>query len=147
MTDTSYLATTGIAFVRQLIPGFLPIITDPSTAAQTSELVRQHTNLLRLFQETVNTDRALKQQILEVFDDDYTQAINDPNIGFANVTAIQIITHLYDFFGKISPNDLEANAEKLMTPYDPSLPITTLFNQVENCVAYSEASNKPFNPT
>ena len=58
-----------------------------------------------------------------------------------------MITHLYDFFGKISPHDLEDNAEKIMTPDDPFLPITTLFTQVENCVAYSEAGNIPFTPT
>ena len=100
MTSASYLTTTGTAFIRPANPGYLPVIPDPCTAAQTAEFVRQHTNLLRMFQETVNTDRALKQQILEVFDEEYTQAICDPNVGFANVNSMQMITHLYDFLVK-----------------------------------------------
>ena len=59
-TSASYLTTTGSAFTRPANSWYLPVISDPCTAAQTAEIVRQHTNLLRVFQETVNTDRALK---------------------------------------------------------------------------------------
>jgi len=144
MTNASYFATTGVEFVLPANPGYLPVIPEAATAAQIAELVRQHTNLLRQFQETINTDRALVQLLLEIFDEEYTQAICDPNIGYANTTAMAIITHLYDSYGKITPHDLEDNAETLMTAYDPSLPITTLFKQIEDCVAYAEAGNAPF---
>lgn len=60
VTNTAYLIITGVAFVHHINPGYLPIIPDPATAAKTSKLLLQHKDLLRMFQEIVNIDCALK---------------------------------------------------------------------------------------
>ena len=96
-----------------------------------------------MFHDIQNIDRALKQQLIETFDDIYTDDLRDPNIGFTGTTAITIITHMYDFFGKISAADLAKNDEDMVTLYVSSTPITKLFSQIEEAVAYAEAGQTP----
>ena len=55
-----------------------------------------------------------------------------------------MITYLYNFFRKITPNGLERNAEIMMTHYDLSLSITSFFTQVENIISYTEVGGAYF---
>ena len=47
--------------------------------------------------------------------------------GFANVTTMQLIQHLYTTYQYITPGDLTDNNKRIQAPYDPSLLIKTLF--------------------
>ena len=144
MSDATYLLVSNTAFLHQPNPGLLPTIPTDATAAISYELVRQHKAALHMFHAVQNTDRALKQQLLETFDAIYTDDLRDSNIGFTGTTAITIITHLYDLFGNISAADLAKNDEDMVTPYDSSSPIMKLFSQIEEAVAYAEAGQTPF---
>ena len=97
-----------------------------------------------MFHEVQNSDRALKQQLLETFDAIYTDDFRDSDIGFTGTNAITIITYVYHLFGHISAVDLAKNDEDMVTPYDSSSPITKLFSQIEETVAYTEAGQTPF---
>ena len=57
---------------------------------------------------------------------------------------MELITHLYDYFGKISVADLSTNNETIMTPCDFSLPITKLFYQIEEVVSHAKVGRTPF---
>ena len=89
---------------------------------------------------------ALKQIIIETFDDVYTDDLHDPNMGFAGTTAMTIITHLYDSFEKTSVADLAKIDKDILTPYDYSLTITKLFSQIKEVAAYARAKKFPFTP-
>lgn len=60
-----------------------------------------------MYHETINTQHTLKQEILEAFCHTYTRSLNDPNIRYDNVTAMDMITHLNNCFGKIPPCNFE----------------------------------------
>ena len=144
MSDATYLLVANSSFLFPPNPGLLPTIPTGSTAADTYEMVRQHKVNLTTYREVHNTDRALKQIIIETFDDIYTDDLRDPNIGFTGTTAMALLTHLYDLFGNITAADLAKNDENMVTPYDSSTPITKLFSQIEEAVAYAEAGQTPF---
>ena len=74
----------------------------------------------------------------------FVSAISHHHIGFANVTILQILTHLYDTYALIRDPDLTSNKERMETPYDINLPIDTLFEQVEYAVEYAAQEHTPF---
>lgn len=90
-----------------------------------------------------NTDRSLKK-ITEIFDDVYIFDFHYPNTSFDGITAMKLIAHLYDYFGKKSAADLAQNDKTMTTLYDCSLLITKIFSQIEEVVVYAEARRTPF---
>jgi hypothetical protein len=44
----------------------------------------------------------------------------------------------------ISPTELTQNYERLNTPYDPNLPIETLFQQIQHARAFAVAGGQPY---
>ena len=57
--------------------------------------------------------------------------------GYVNVSALQIMTYLFDNYGDIKPGDLAENNKCLTTPYDISTPIETLWEQIKEATAFS----------
>ena len=144
LTDPVYHLSTGHHFVLPNNPGAVPTIPAGSTAAATGELVRQHAVELRQYLECQCTDQAIKQQILNAFDEMYTRGLRHPHTGYQNVTAIRLLTHLYATYGTISSWDLEQNDAEMKQPYDPTQPIETLFDQIETAQEFATAANTPY---
>ena len=53
-------------------------------------------------------------------------------VGLANLTPLQIITHLYASYGNIDEVDLETNKTNMMQPYSMDQPIETFVEQLEH---------------
>ena len=96
-----------------------------------------------LFHEYNNTDKTLKQQLLEAVDDMFTCALKNRFIGYANVTTKQLLTHMFTTYGQITGNDLRLNDASMNRAYDVNLPIEVLFNQIEDGMDYANAGNHP----
>ncbi len=62
----------------------------------------------------------------------YLRTLCHQATGFANVTTHQILNHLYNNYGKLSPADLQDNDSKLRSTYDPNQPIETFLDQIED---------------
>ena len=54
-----------------------------------------------------------------------------------------MISHLYDTYTCITPNALKENDKQLHQTYDPSLPLDTLVDQVEDAVDFAAAGKYP----
>ena len=89
MSEVTYLLVTNSVFDISTNTGLLHDIPTDSTTVNTYELVRQHKVVLTTYQEVYNTDRALKQIIIETFDD-----IRYPNIGFTGTTVMVLLTRI-----------------------------------------------------
>ena len=133
-------------FTKSTKPGISPTIPTGATRPQISEIVRQHTQNLRIWCETTRTDQALQQQIITVFDEEYLLGLRDPHTGFVGITTLNMLQHLYDNYGVISAVDLADNDDKLREAYDPSQPIETLFHRFEAAVEYADAAKRPYAP-
>ena len=55
-----------------------------------------------------------------------------------------MLTYLFDNYGDIEPGDLMENNCWLTAAYDVIAPIETLWEQIEEAMAYAEAANAPY---
>jgi hypothetical protein len=60
-------------------------------------------------------------------------------VGFANITAREMLDHLFMTYGNITAVDLEKNFEQMRRAWDPQQPVESLFKQIQDCDDYSEA--------
>ena len=65
------------------------------TAPQITLATKVHSENMRVWQEYTNIQEAVKKLILETVEDKYQRAIKDSNTGYAAMTAMQMIQHLY----------------------------------------------------
>jgi hypothetical protein len=90
-----------------------------------------------------NTLKELRTQLLAAVPRDLIEELADADSNFNNVTPLQIMQYLNKLYGKITPEMLAANLEKLSTPWNPTDPINTLWKQVKDCSAFAEKGGEP----
>jgi hypothetical protein len=56
-----------------------------------------------------------------------------------NISAKDMLDHLFDTYGNITAVDLEINVEHMRRAWDPQQPVESLFKQIQDCADYSEA--------
>ena len=54
---------------------------------------------------------------------------------------------MYTQYGNITPRDLQENEQKMITLFDTSLPIKTLYDQIEDAVELADAGLTPYSAT
>jgi hypothetical protein len=64
-------------------------------------------------------------------------------VGYANCTSLQLPTHLFTYYATIAPTELTQNYERLNTLYDPNQPIETLFQKIQDALAFAVAGGQP----
>ena len=64
-------------------------------------------------------------------------------VELANITPLQIITHLYRTYGDIDEINLETNKTNMMQPYSPDQSIRTLVEQLEYGRFFAAAGHQP----
>jgi hypothetical protein len=69
----------------------------------------------------------------------YLDVLNYKMVGFANISARDILDHLLSTYGNITAVDLEINFEHMRRSWDPQQPVESLFKQIQDCADYSEA--------
>jgi hypothetical protein len=60
-------------------------------------------------------------------------------VGYANISARDMLDHLFKTYGNITAVDLEINFEHMRRAWGPQQPVEYLFNQIQDCADYSEA--------
>jgi hypothetical protein len=69
----------------------------------------------------------------------YLDILNDDMVGFANITAREMLDHLFIKYGNVTAVDLENNFEQMRRTWDPQQPVESLLKQIQYCADYSEA--------
>jgi hypothetical protein len=69
----------------------------------------------------------------------YLDILNDNMVVYANISARDMLDHLFETYGNITAVDLEINFEHMRWAWDPEQPVETLFKQIQDCADYSEA--------
>ena len=140
----TYTVLTGHVFQPPVNPGPIANVAGNLTGPQIANAVRTHKEQLELWRLYNSTEQALKQQLISSFDDIYLKGISNRHTGFATITLIRMLQHLYDTYGDITPTELEDNDQKMKTAYDPTLPIETLYDQIEQAVDFADAGKAPY---
>ena len=144
VTPVVFNTLSHLPFVAPRNPGPNAVIPPAQTAAQISTIRETYETQAKLYQQYDATDKALKQQLINAVDDMFISAISHRHIGYANVTTLQILTHLYDTYAIIRDPDLTENKERMEAAYDINMPIETLFEQIEDAVEYAAQAHTPF---
>jgi hypothetical protein len=125
-------------------PGPSAAVVAGMMAAVIAETTRLHRKATQVYRTYHNVDQAIKKLIIESFNDAYRNALSDEIVGYANCTSLQLLTHLLTNYAMIAPTELTQNYERLNTPYDPNLPIETLFQQIQDAQAFAVAGGQPY---
>jgi hypothetical protein len=144
VTDDVYNTLSAVPFVPPVNPGPTPDHPDGATAAQITDFRFTYKTNAALFSEYNLADKALKQLLLGAVESMFVRSLTTRHVGYLNVTTNQLLQHLYTEYARISASDLLANDVKFKTPYDPNLPIESLFEQIEDAVDYAAAGNTPY---
>jgi hypothetical protein len=119
-------------------PGRAPANTD-KTAAQISAARHIWEEDVQTYRTCTSVQQALKKQIISVFEPMYLDILNDNMVGYANISARDMLDHLFETYGNITAVDLELNFEHMRRAWDPQQPVESLFKQIQDCTDYSES--------
>jgi hypothetical protein len=133
MTDTG-----PTLWISPQAPGRDPANTD-GTAAQISAAHHVWEEDAQTYRTYTSVQQALKKQIISVFEPMYLDVLNDNMVGFTNISARDMLDHLFSTYGNITAVDLEINFEHIRRAWDPQQPVESLFKQIQDCADYSEA--------
>jgi hypothetical protein len=143
MINEEYFSIATDVFPVPNNPGASAEVVAGTTAAVIAEMTRLHREATQVYRTYRNVDQAIKKLILEAFDEAYLNALSDEVVGYANCMSLDLLTHLLTFYAMIAPTELTQNYERLNTPYDPSQPIETLFQQIQDARAFADAGGQP----
>ena len=145
VSATVYATLSNQPFIVPANPGPTAAqLPNHPTAAQITDNIRAHAEELRLFRQYNTVSQALKRQIIEAVDDMYIRALRNRHTGYASVTPLQLVTHLYRTYGQITPMDLDANVTRFKRPFDPAQPFKTLIQQIEDAQEYADAGGNAY---
>jgi hypothetical protein len=86
------------------------------------------------YQTCTSVRQVLKKQIISIFEPMYLEILNDKMIGYANISARDMLDHLFETYGNITSVDLEINFEDMRRAWDPKQPVeylSRIFNIVQ----------------
>jgi hypothetical protein len=144
ISDSSYLVidpTTAVGptlWTSPQAPGRAPANTD-GTAAQISAARHIWEEDVQTYRTCTSVQQALKKQIISVFEPMYLDILNDNMVGYANISARDMLDHLFETYDNITAVDLEINFEHMRRAWDPQQPVESLSNQIQYCAGYSES--------
>ena len=144
LSPAAYATIAATQFIAPIYPGQHPNVPAGTSAANTSTIVRRHTEDLRQWREFKNVNTALKNQLLSALDDIYIRALKDRHVGYMNQSIRAILQHLFDNYGNITPLELEDNDTKMRAPWDPNSPFDCLVKQIEDGQDYADDGGQPY---
>jgi hypothetical protein len=109
------------------------------TAAQISAARHIWEEEFQTYRTYTSVQQALKKQIISVFEPMYLDVLNDNMVSFANISARDMMDHLFSTYGNITAVDLEINFEHMHRAWGPQQPVESLFKQIQYCADYYEA--------
>ena len=133
----NYLLIATVPFVAPVHPGNAPVHQQNATGAQITEVNRQFTADGKEHTSYINTEAALKKQLLQAVPATFTQKLSHSELGYANITTLALLTHLDTTYGTIQEEDLERNLTELHKPWQIDQPIETLFHQLTICRTFA----------
>ena len=143
MANATYVARSGQAFVAPVHPGPPPVHNAGTTQAIITEANRQYDRSLAEHSLYIQVKEELKKQILQAVDNQYLKPLEDPDFGYSDTTPLEMLTHLMTTYGSVTPQDIEANRDKLSEPWNPDEPIESLWERITTVRYYAEQAQEP----
>ena len=87
---------------------------------------------------------ALKSIIINAVEEVYIGKLCNKYTGYLGITAPDLLDHLFDRYGKITPADVEECKKQMSEPIYATQPIYIYFNRIDNTVQYANDGNFTF---
>ena len=97
-----------------------PDVDNLGTAVLVARAESTYKRDMERYQAYSTAEALLKAGVMACVDVEYYSTLENPNLGFHNVTTLQLITHLKNTYGKISAEQLIENVSRIQTPWHPS---------------------------
>jgi len=148
VTPAEYLIiSNNILFIAPAHPGLAPVHAAGATQFQITETNRQFQANCQEYELYQKVKLLVKTQILKAVPKQFTEALEDLNYGYNNVTILQLMTHLNTKYGKVTRTALEANFAELDRVWDTELEISTYFNAQRKIQQFAQPHNPITNDT
>ena len=144
LSPATYVTISPTAFIEPAYPGQHPAISASTNAANTSAIIRCHTEDTRQWREFKNVSTALKNQLLSAAEDIYVRALRDRHVGYMNQSIRNLLTHRFENYGNITQLELEDNDTKMRALWDPNSPFDCLVQQLEDGQDYTDNGGQPY---
>lgn len=141
MPDDDYIRLSGNAFAAPEDPGFDIDVAD--RAADNPIRERNHTAQRKRFLLYDSVTNSIRSQLLQAVESKYLDELEDPDLGFGNVPAKDILAHLFTEYGRIGPAELESNLNELGSAWDATGSIAEIWARVKKCRAFATAGGEP----
>jgi hypothetical protein len=86
---------------------------------------------VQTYRTCTSVQQALKKKIISVFEPMYLNILNENMVDYANISARDMLDHLFETYWNITAVDLEINFEHMRQAWDPQQPVETLFKQIQ----------------
>jgi hypothetical protein len=146
MLPALYTTLTATPYTAPLDPGVLPTIPANTTVAAREQLCLEHKEVRRVYGNHVNMDDALKGQVIDTVHDTYICEMRNKYTGYLGITTRDLLDHLLDRYGKITPADLELNNKRMNEPIDSTQTIDAFFKRIDDCTQYATDGRVPYTP-
>jgi hypothetical protein len=123
MPPAKYLIFSGVAFQLPEHPGLALVHAAAATQFQIAEANHMYDTTLLELSPVTTICKELKKQVLKAVNCLYQEALDNDTFGFANVTVITMLTHLFTHYGPITCANLEFNCASISTIWTPDNPI------------------------
>ena len=132
-------------FIRPVNPGMLTLPDPAPAAAVIGTLTRQHAEDLRVFNEFNCVDKACKKVLAGLVPDAYFRSFKNKYTGYANVTCLTILTHLWETYGALQDYEVQENDAKMKSAITAETIFEDFVEQIETSVA-AVATQVPYTP-
>ena len=130
-------------FVAPNHPGAHPGHANGATAAAITETNRVYLEQKQAAETYAKIHAAIKQQILDAVGEVFLMNLQDELLGYANVSAEDMLQHLSTTYGTITPDELDANKKLIEAEWNPDDPIETLWKRIQDAQRFAQAGNDP----
>ena len=115
-----YSIQSKVAFIASTNSGQNTIIPNNTTRPATSEIRQRQKENKDKFIDYNQANKTLKSQLINVVDEIYTRSMRDKYTGHARVTILQILTHIYDNYARISHSNIKENDFQMNEAWEPN---------------------------
>jgi cell division septum initiation protein DivIVA len=144
MTTPLYATLTATPYIAPIDPGAIPNIPPGASSANRDIIRTAHTEARRIFDNHTNMDDALKSQVIDTINDTYICEMRNKYTGYLGITTRDLLDHILDRYGKITPADIEECKRKMIEPIDSTQPIDIFFQRIDDCVQYADDGQVAF---
>lgn len=146
LTNAEYQAIVpGVNFVPQPHPGNL-VIPAGTTNVQARVIESNHNRELKLFEECVAMEQALKQQIVKAIHKDCLEPLRNPITRSLDHTIPHILAFLFNEHGDVSATAVARREDEIkQMQYDPATdPIDKIFTAVQEMAEFADAAGATY---